>query len=92
MMHREVFRKRDSQSQEEDNKTAEETVKDSGCPLPPNTENDLRIIAKQAGLTKCEQLEKFVVQGIEFKKLEAECAQLNERGVRDDRCKYVNPK
>jgi hypothetical protein len=51
-----------------------------------------RVIAKQAGLTHCEQLEKFVVQGIEFKKLEVECAQLNERGVMDDRCKYVNPK
>ena len=53
-------------------------------------ENDLRIIARGEGLTHCEQLEKFVVAGIEFKKLEAECAELNQRGVTDDRCKYVN--
>ena len=27
----------------------------------------------------------------QFKKLEAECAQLNERGVKVDKCKYVLP-
>jgi hypothetical protein len=70
-----------------DDKTADETVIGERCPLPPNTENDLKMIARQLGVTKCEQLEKFVVQGIEFKKLEAECAQ----GVKDDRCKYISP-
>ena len=92
MLHRDrVKRKRDNQSQPpEDEKTAEQTVKDSRCPLPPNVENDLRTIARQVGLTHCEQLEKFVVQGIEFKKLQAECAQAEAEGrVRDERCKYV---
>jgi hypothetical protein len=90
MLHREAFvkRKRDSQSQPpEDGKTADAAVKDSRCALPPPIENDLRIIAKNSGLTHCEQL---VVQGIEYKKLEAEC-QANENKT-DDRCKYFNRK
>jgi hypothetical protein len=98
MLHREAFRQKrgDSKAQQqpppvaEENKTAEETVKDSRCPLPPNIENDLRAITKQAGLTHCEQLEKFVVQGIEFKKLENECAQLQANGIQNDKCKYVS--
>ncbi|MGB6530138.1 MAG: hypothetical protein WBF33_18695 [Candidatus Nitrosopolaris sp.] len=93
MLHREAFRvrQRKQHNQDPDNEiTAEETVKDSRCPLQPTVENDLRIIARQAGLTHCEQLEKFVVQGIEFKKLQNECARA-EGSVRDERCKYVNP-
>lgn len=53
-----------SQSQESDDKSVEEVVKESRCPLPPPIERDLRIIAKNAGLSHCEQLENFVVQGI----------------------------
>jgi len=31
--------------------TAEQLVKESRCPLPPALENDIRVIAKNVGLT-----------------------------------------
>jgi hypothetical protein len=80
-----MIRKKQSQGSE-DKTTADETVIGERCPLNKSLDNDLRIIAKNAGLTKCEQLEKFVVQGIEFKKLEAERAKTEAEGsVRDDK-------
>jgi len=40
-------------------------------PLSKNLDNDLRVIARQAGLTKCEQLEKAVGKWVEVKKLKS---------------------
>jgi hypothetical protein len=91
MLHRESFRKK-QESQTDDNRTAEEVVKDSRCPLPPTIENDLKVISRQTGVTHCELLEQFAVQGIELKKLEAECARQPEGSVRDEKCKYIWPK
>jgi len=60
--------------------------------LSKNLDNDLRVIARQAGLTKCEQLEKAVGEWAEVKKLKSECAQLQANGITEEKCKYFNRK
>jgi hypothetical protein len=75
MLHREAFRKSQSQPQPISNDTtAEQLVKESRCPLPPPLENDIRVMAKNVGLTYCEQVEKALGEWTEYKKLESECA------------------
>jgi hypothetical protein len=76
--------------EEEKEPTADEVTIDSRCPLTPSLDNDLRIIVKNNGLTKCEQVEKVLGEWTEYKKLESECiAQANAGVAQDDRCKGI---
>ncbi|MGB6530745.1 MAG: hypothetical protein WBF33_21770 [Candidatus Nitrosopolaris sp.] len=71
-------------------KTVDETILQERCPVSKGLDADLRIIAKQSGPTKCEQLEKAMGQWVELK-LQSECLQA-QGSIKDDRCRYVNPR
>ena len=45
----------------------EQLVKESRCPLPPPLGNDIRIIAKQADLAYCEQVERHWENGLNIR-------------------------
>jgi hypothetical protein len=44
----------------EDDKTAEQSIEDSRCAINKDLEGDIRIIASQVNLTKCEAVEQAV--------------------------------
>lgn len=94
-MHRAIRKKQESpsQSQEsEDKTTANEAIKSERCAIPRETYNDISTIASALKKTNCEVQIEVLREWTEIKKLQNECAQAEAQGVRDDRCKNVNPK
>lgn len=93
MLHREAFRKRKSSSQSpEDKTTADEAIKSERCAIPREIYNEISTIASALKKTNREVQIEVVREWTEVKKLQNECAQSQAQGIRDDRCKYVNPK
>jgi hypothetical protein len=87
MLHRQKRGQEDNKAAEE-SKTADEATVGDRCPLSKNLDNDLRAISTQAGLSKCELLEKVAGEYIEHKKEESDCL-TGTIAATDERCRYV---
>jgi hypothetical protein len=74
MMHREEFRK-SSQSQESEDKTADEVTTSDRCAIPREIFNEVAVLASASKKTNCEVQVEVLRGWTELKKLQNECAQ-----------------